>query len=226
MTDDFDTFEGLLKRRHSCRAFAAAPVPRPIIQDIVRAAGRVPSWCNAQPWQVTIAGPAETVALSAALQANMQTAAPAPDLPFPSAYTGAHKDRRRACGFQLYEAAGIERSDRAATAAQMMQNFSFFGAPHVAIVSTPSELGPYGALDCGSFISAFTLAAEAKGVASIPQAAIAPYAPFLRTYLDIPDTRLILCAISFGYADQDNPVNAFRTARAAEAEIVTWKDDA
>ncbi len=105
----------------------------------------------------------------------------------------------------------------------MMENFALFGAPHCAILSSPAELGPYGAMDCGGFVTAFTLAAQALGVATIPQAAVASYGPFLHKYFDIPDDRLILCAISFGYRDPDHPANAFRTDRAALGDIVDWR---
>ncbi|MEP2184322.1 nitroreductase family protein, partial [Roseibium sp.] len=124
----------------------------------------------------------------------------------------------------LYDAVGIAKSDRDARKAQMLRNYALFDAPHVAIVTAPSELGPYGAMDCGGFVTAFTLAATALGVASIPQAAIAAYAPLVREVLDLPEDRLVLCAISFGYADAKHPANGFRTERAAPSEIIDWKD--
>ena len=217
-------FEALLHARHSCRAFLDQPVARSDIEQILRVAGRVPSWCNAQPWQVTLTDQAETARLRTALHAHMQTHAPAPDLPFPTTYSGAHQQRRRTCGFQLYDAVGIEKGDRAASGAQMLENFNFFGAPHVAIISSGAELGPYGAMDCGGFITAFTLAAEALGIASIPQAAIASYAPLLRAHFGLGEERAILCAISFGFEDTAHPANQFRTERAALDEILDWRD--
>lgn len=153
----------------------------------------------------------------------MATASHTPDLPFPTGYSGVYLDRRRTCGWALYEAVGVEKGDRDGSRAQMMRNFDLFGAPHCAIVSSPAELGAYGALDCGGFITGFTLAAQAQGVATVPQAALASYAPFLHRYFAIPDDRLILCAVSFGYADPDHPANGFRTERAAVADIVDWR---
>ncbi|WP_026758275.1 nitroreductase [Sediminimonas qiaohouensis] len=223
MTDSFQTLSDLLHTRHSCRGFRPDPVPRDVAERIIAAAGRVPSWCNAQPWQVIVTTPPQTVALSDALLHAVQTDAPAPDLDWPKRYTGVYQDRRRTCGFQLYEAVGIDRGDRDARHAQMLENYRFFGAPHVAIVTSDADLGPYGAMDTGGFVAAFTLAAQALGVASIPQAAIAAYAPTLRRVLDIPDDRLILCAISFGYADPDHPANTFRTERAPLDQVIDWR---
>ncbi len=215
--------DDLFSRRYSCRGFRPDPVPRPVIEQIVATARRVPSWCNAQPWQVAITSGAETDAFRQALVEETRTGSPAPDLPFPTGYSGIYRDRRRTCGLQLYEAVGVEKGDRAGSARQMMENFSLFGAPHCAILSSPAELGAYGALDCGGFVTAFALAAQAAGVATIPQAAVASYAPFLHRWFNIPEDRLVLCAISFGYADPDHPANGFRTGRADVDEIVDWR---
>ncbi|MFK7755224.1 MAG: nitroreductase [Sedimentitalea sp.] len=213
----------LMAARFSCRAFRPDPVARDVIEQVLATARRVPSWCNAQPWHLTLTSGAETDALRTALQAEVASGAPAPDLPFPASYSGVYKDRRSTCGWQLYEAVGVEKGDRAGSAAQMMRNFALFDAPHCAILSSPAELGPYGAMDCGGFVTAFTLAAQAQGVATIAQAAVASYAPFLHRYFDIPDDRLVLCALSFGYADPDHPANAFRTTRAEPGDFTTWR---
>ncbi len=215
--------EQLFRQRHSCRAFRPDPVSRDVIEKILITAGRAPSWCNAQPWQVVVTGGRANAQFRDALLQEVEKGSPKPDMEWPTRYTGLHQDRRRACGWQLYEAVGVGRDDRAASARQMMKNFALFGAPHCAIVSSPTELGPYGALDCGGFITAFTLAAQSLGVASVPQAAVASYAPFLHSYFGIPDDRLILCGISFGYSDTDHPANGFRTDRAALDEWVVWR---
>lgn len=219
-----NALNSLLSQRFSCRAFRPDPVPRADIEQIISAARRVPSWCNAQPWQVVITSGDQTDAFRSALMAEVQTGSAKPDLPFPTSYSGVYQDRRRTCGWALYEAVGVEKGDRQGSAAQMMKNFSLFDAPHCAIISSPAELGPYGAMDCGGFVTAFTLAAQALGVATIPQAAVASYAPFLHRYFDIPDDRLVLCAISFGYPDTNHPANSFRTERAGLDEIIDWRD--
>lgn len=221
----YDALKDTLAARYSCRAFRPDPVPTEMIEQIIAAARHVPSWCNAQPWQVEITRGEGTEAFREKLMAEAaKGTSPQPDLDWPSKYSGAYAERRRTCGFQLYDAAGIEKSDRPARAAQMMRNYALFDAPHVAILHSPRELGPYGAMDTGGFVTAFTLAATALGIATIPQAAIAAYAPVVRAHLNIAEDRLILCAISFGYADPDAPVNQFRTDRAQPADIIAWHD--
>lgn len=220
---DFETLDAILSTRYSCRAFRADAVPQDTVNDIVNAAQKVPSWCNAQPWQLTITSGKATERFRDAIFNHALSNAPQPDMDWPASYTGIYKDRRRTCGLQLYGAVGVAKGDYAASAKQMMENYRLFGAPHVAIVTSPSELGPYGAMDCGGFVTAFTLAAAAKGVATIAQAAIAAHAPMIRDHFELPDDRLILCAISFGYEDTDHPANSFRTEREIPDNVIDWK---
>ena len=169
-------------------------------------------------------GAAETDRLRAALADAMDHTAERPDIPFPARYAGVYADRRRECGWQLYDAVGVTRGDRAGSQAQMLENFRFFGAPHVAVITTEADLGAYGVLDCGAFVTGFALAAEALDIATIPQAAPAAYAPFLRRFFGLPDTRQVLCVISLGLADKDHPANGFRTTRAPLAEVLSRRD--
>lgn len=43
-----------LKRRRTVRDFAATPVPRPVIEDCLRAAGTAPNGANLQPWHFAV----------------------------------------------------------------------------------------------------------------------------------------------------------------------------
>jgi nitroreductase len=221
---DLNALDALMSARHSCRGFRPDPVPRAVIEDILRCAQKVPSWCNAQPWEVTVFSGTATDKLRTALAETIASAGATPDLPFPERYSGAYKTRRQECGWALYEAVGVQKGDRVASHQEMLRNFSLFDAPHCAILSSPKELGPYGAMDCGGFVTAFTLAAQAAGVSTIAQAAVASYAPMLHAFCEIPEDRNILCALSFGYGDPDHPANQFRTSRADLAEFATWRD--
>lgn len=218
----FDALSQVLHARWSCRAFRPDPIPEDRITRIVEAASRVPTWNNVQPWGLIITRPEETDRLRARLLADVPKTAPAPDIPFPTEYAGIYKSRRYDCAMQLYDAVGC-RGDRDASARQSMRNFALFDAPHAAILHSPAALGAYGALDCGAFATAFCLAAESLGVATIVQAAIAAYAPSVRDHFDLPEDRLIVCAISFGLADTNHPINQYRTPRATAEEVIDWR---
>lgn len=209
-----EVLDQLLSERFSCRGYLPRAVPDDVIASIFEVARRSASWCNTQPWHMVITRPGTTEPFAKALteQALAQTRVET-DLAFPPEYKGEFLDRRRAAGFALYEAVGVGRKDFDGRKKQAMENFRFFGAPHVAILTTAEELGPYGAIDCGGFLTCFLLSARAHGVATIPQAAIAQHSPFIRDYFDIPEGRQVICGVSFGYADPDHPANGFRTDR-------------
>lgn len=220
-TDDAAALERILHGRWSCRAFAAREVPEEIIDRLLTLAQRAPSWCNTQPWHVIVTVGEGTERFRAALVEHVRRTGPEmkPDFPMPSAYSGVYQERRRESGWQLYDAVGIARDDRAARARQASRNYELFGAPHVAIVTTAAEQEVYGAIDAGVYIGHFLLAAHALGLAAVPQAALAMVAPFIRDYFDIPDTQKIVAGISFGYPDLSHPVNGFRTSRAGLDEV-------
>lgn len=220
MSDD-DVIEDLLNARHSCRAFEDRAVPSDVIDRLLTLAQRSPSWCNTQPWQVIVTAGEETRRLSDAATAFATANPPTPDVPFPDRYEGVFLERRRECAWQLYECVGVERGDRAASAVEAMRNYEFFGAPHVAIVTTEQDLGTYGALDCGVYVGCFLIAAQSLGLATIPQAALGAVAPAIRELYDLPPERQILMGISFGYGDATHPANGFRTRRADLDDVVT-----
>jgi nitroreductase len=218
-----DTLESLLAGRYSCRAFKPEPVPRATIERILQAAQRTASWCNSQPWQVTITSGEATKKFRDMLYPLAASGVPnAGDFPFPREYRGVYLERRRESGFQLYNTLGIARGDKAGYAKQAMENFNFFGAPHVAIITTDEALGVYGAVDCGGYVTSFMLAAQALGVATVPQAALAFHAKAVREHFGMGDDRRMVCGISFGFADSDNKVNGYRTTRAALPDVATF----
>ncbi|RFQ18278.1 nitroreductase [Pseudomonas sp. ATCC 13867] len=213
----------LLSQRFSCRAFATEPVPQATLQRIVAMAQRTASWCNSQPWQVHITQGEATEQFRDVMQAPQQEGEPTPDFPWPSEYRGVYQSRRRECAQALYESLGIEHGDRAASGRQIMENFRFFGAPHVAMITTDQALGVYGAVDCGAYVANFLLAAASLGVATIPQAALAVRPQRVRDYFGLSSDRLVVCGISLGYAEPSHPANSFRTTRADIATAVQWK---
>jgi nitroreductase len=217
-------FKTLLDERHSCRGYLPQPVERDTIDSILQLAQRTASWCNSQPWQVIVTSAAATDRLRKAFESDEAAADPAFDIPPPVEYRGVYRERRRECGFQLYESVGIAPGDRDASQRQALENFRFFGAPHVALVTTEALLGTYGALDCGAYVGNFMLAARSLGVASIAQAAVAMRSKFLHRWFEIPQDRQVVCGIAFGYADPSHPANGFRTSRAAPGEACLWVD--
>ena len=219
-TDAAAVLERILDDRYSCRGFTSEPVPEETIDQILQLSQRTASWCNSQAWQVDLVTGEATAEFSKALMDHVVTSDMRSDFPAPERYDGVYGDRRRASGFGLYSALGIERSDYDARTRQMLENYRFFGAPHVAIITSDAGLGTYGAVDCGAYVSTFLAAATSLGVATCAQAALALYSDGVREHLGIAEDRLIVCGIAFGYADTEHPANAFRTERAELSDVV------
>ena len=202
--EPIELIEQLLAARFSCRAFLPKPVPRATIERILVAAQKTASWCNSQPWRLEITSGKATQKFREAMYGAASSGRPnSGDFPFPREYRGVYLERRRESGFQLYNSLGIPRGDKAGYAKQALENFNFFGAPHVAIVHTD----------------------EALGVATIPQAALAFQSEVVRRHFGLGDDRRVVCGISFGYPDREHKANSYRTSRAKLADAVTFFDE-
>jgi nitroreductase len=218
--------EQLLASRFSCRAFRPDQVPRATIERVLAAAQKTASWCNSQPWQLAITSGAATKKFRDVMYGAASSGQPSSgDFPFPREYRGVYLERRRESGFQLYNTLGIARGDKAAYARQALENFNFFGAPHVAIVHTDEALGVYGAIDCGGYVTSFMLAAQALGLATVPQAALAFHSEVVRRHFGLDDSRRVVCGISFGFPDTDHKINNYRTSRASIADTATFVEE-
>jgi nitroreductase len=218
--------EELLGERYSCRAFLPDPVPRPTIERVLTAAQRTASWCNSQPWQVVIASGEAKERFRKAIYAEASSGAPEDgDFSFPREYLGVYLERRRESGFQLYNTLGIARGDKAAYSRQALENYNFFGAPHVAIIHSTEALGIYGAIDCGAYVGNFMLAAQALGLGTIPQAALARHSGLIHRHFGLGDDRRVVCGISFGFPDRDHKINSYRTSRAGIPDTATFVEE-
>lgn len=59
-TELADAFDRLTRQRWSCRAYLPDPVSHDLITTMLDRAQRTPSWCNTQPWNVTVTEVAAT----------------------------------------------------------------------------------------------------------------------------------------------------------------------
>ncbi|MFJ9543932.1 nitroreductase [Streptomyces sp. NPDC101225] len=214
----------VINQRYSCRAFQPDELPREQIERILGVAQQTPSWCNSQGWKIRVTSREGIERLRTAMLRAAESDEQSADFTPPREYTGPRLERRRAAGFALYQALDITREDRLGRDRQMLENYRFFGAPHVAVLTIHEELGAYALVDVGAYIATFCYVAQAAGAATIVQAAPAMYSDALREVLQIPAEQRIVCTISLGYADKQHPANGFRTGRADLKHVVEWID--
>lgn len=209
--------------RFSCRAFLPDSVPHDTILRILEVAQLTATWCNTQPWKVYVTEREGTERFRMGLYGYAASGAESqPDIPWPSEYQGIYLQRRRDAGFKLHNAVGIQRGDTKGRKRQLLENYRLFGAPHMMLVTTEKSLGPYAYLGCGSYVANFLLGARALGVDTCAQAAIAHHSAYVREHFQLTDEQLVVCGVSFGYADLQHPANQFRLGRAAVADVVNW----
>ena len=107
---------------------------------------------------------------------------------------------------------------------QALANYRFFGAPHLAVITTHASLGVRSLVDVGAYVAVFLLAAEAMRVAAVAQASIAYRADVIRGQLKLNPDRHVVCGISFGRCNESHPANSYRTTRARVEDIVEFRE--
>jgi nitroreductase len=219
-----EAFEELATGRHSCRAFLDAKLDDAKIENLLSLAQRAPSDCNTQAWKTYVLSGEPLEALRTQLYDHVMGSGPnSYDLAPIGQYSGVWLERRRACGWSLYEAVGIQKGDRVASRNQALENFRFFGAPHLAVITSEASLGERGVFDAGIYLGFFLLAAQALQIAAVPQAAVSHYTDLLRRAFGIPAESRIISVVAFGEEDRMHPANSFRTTRADLSEAVVLK---
>lgn len=203
-----------LRKRVSIRAFLDKPVPEEIMKKIFSDAQLSPSNCNVQPWQVyVVSGAKKNEIKDKMVAAVMSGQAPNPDFDWKVKYEGVHRDRQFGSAHALYSSMGIERSDKEGRMLAMLRNWTFFDAPHAAFFTMDKYLNIMGAVDIGIYAQTLTLLMTENGISSCMQGALGQYPDPVRDALGLPDERGILFGMSFGYADENAPVNRTRTER-------------
>ncbi|MFD2157177.1 nitroreductase [Rhodococcus jostii] len=214
--------EKLIRGRRATRAFRPDPVPEETLRAAFALAGAAPSNSNAQPWRVEVASGARKDRLADAIVAAHAEQRTTVDFPYhDDMYSPEQQDRRAEFGGELYGALGIGLDDHTARAAYDAESLRFYGAPHVAFLFATGDGAARLAADVGIYTQTLLLALTAYGVDSCPQGLLSFYADTVRDELGMNEGKLLV-GISFGYADQDAPVNHITTGRAALDATTTF----
>jgi nitroreductase len=223
--------DAAIERRSSIRAFLPAPVPRAVLEAILRVASRAPSGNNAQPWRVyVLEGAAKSELERKVLEAD-DALRDHPELEaryraeydyYPRHWVEPYLARRRANGWGLYGLLGIGRGDKDKMRAQNQRNFRFFDAPVGLLFTLDRVMGQGSLLDYGTFLQNIMLAARARNLATCPQAAWNDYSSLILPYIGASAEEYLVCGMALGYPDRDAPVNTFFTPREPLENIVRW----
>jgi len=209
-----------MEERKSIRAYSSKAVPRKLVEEIITYAGRAPSAINLQPWEFVVTYGEEKDRLVRRLQK-------------------AHAERKISCGPGTSRPLPKKFSRRSKEALAVMEpaivregtsfnqfieegSCSFYGAPIVIMVAIDRVFPPIRYLDVGLAVAYLLLAAHAEGLSTCPIGLVTAYGDEIAECLDISKEKEIVLAVALGYRDERAPVNAFKTARDALADIRTW----
>jgi nitroreductase len=210
--------------RQSIRAYLDRQVPRAVLERVLTTASRAPSGSNIQPWKVYVLEGAVKDELCRDLVARHEQGDEGKRAYnyYPVSWREPYIGRRRQTGWGLYNLLGIGREEKAKMAAQMRQNFTFFGAPVGLIFTIDRDMEIGSWLDTGMFLQSLMIAARAEGLETCPQAAFANYHELIQAKLAIPAGEMVICGMAVGYGDPAAVINRFRTERIGLGEFVTW----
>ena len=221
---DHQTFSAIAAARHSYRDFNPDPVPEKVLLSVLEDAQRAPSNCNTQPWEVHVVSGDARDRLSAALHAAHAEGDLSPDFSWDEhAFPDVLDQRRKDQGAIYYGNLGVARGDVEGRARASATNFSFFGAPHVAMLFMP-VIGDNVrvAADVGMYAQTFLLSLTAHGLGGVPQTVLGLYADTVREVLALPADRKMLFGISFGHPDLSAASHRQLMDRAPISESVTF----
>ena len=221
--------DAAITSRRSIRRFLARPVPREVLEQILRVAARAPSGSNTQPWQVHVLTGEALQRLSRRIAAAYDDPAQAADHTeeyayYPRRWESPYLERRRKVGWDLYGLLGIAKTDKQAMHAQHRRNFLFFDAPVGLLFGIDRVMEQGSWLDYGMFLQSLMIAARARGLDTCPQAAFTQFHGIIEQELGLQATQQVVCGMSLGWADPRAVENTLHTERADVAEFTRFVD--
>lgn len=218
-----DMIVNLAEQRRSVRQFQPDPVPTETIRRILEVTLATPSNCNVQPWHIHLVSGLALKCWSSALISEVEAGVtPDHEIAEAGSYTGIFRERQIDAAKRLFAAQGIARDDMVGRMRSLLRNYTFFGAPHVALFCVPHWAGSREIADCGQAMQSFMLTATAAGLGSCPQGSLGGYCRITRQVLAIADDQLILAGISFGFTDESHQTAGVRPPRCAVEDLVRF----
>lgn len=219
------TYDEVVLGRRSARGFKPDPVPRALIEEILRLAMRSPSSMNTQPWNFTVltGEPLDRIR-QGNTERNMAGIPHSREFRTGTAFEGVHRERQIGVAKQLFSAMGIARDDAAARQDWVLRGFRQFDAPVCVIITYDKVLAgsddtPF---DCGAVATALVNAAWSRGLGAVINSQGIMQSPVVREHAGIADDQVIMKAIALGWPDERFPANAVVSERKSVEEAARF----
>lgn len=212
--------EALLTRR-SIRGFKDTPVPKEIIEDILKTGMRAVSANNTQPWEfAVITGDV----LKKIGEENVQSFVNGEEEDYgDAAFEGVYRQRLVGVAKQLFAAMDIKREDKEKRFWWVQRGFRFFDAPCAIILYMDGGLDEEACrFDMGCVAQNICLAAMEHGVGTCVEYQAIMYQKALKKHLDLPEGKKFVAGIAIGYPDPEFPANNVVSEREDIDNITKW----
>ena len=218
-------FDDVVFGRRSTRGYLDKPVPKELIEEILKLAMRAPSSMNTQPYNFYVitgeplekirAGNTERMLAGVPQSREFRTGKP---------FEGVHRERQIGVAKQLFGAMGIERDDKEGRQDWVMRGFRQFDAPVCVIITYDKVLDgsddtPF---DCGAVATALVNAAWSRGLGTVINSQGIMQSPVVREHAGIADDQVIMKSIALGWPDESFPANAVVSKRKPVEEAATF----
>jgi nitroreductase len=219
------SYDEVVLGRRSIRGFKPDPVPRALIEEILRIAMRSPSSMNTQPWNFTVVTGEPLDRIRAGnTERNLAGIPHSREFRTGTAFEGVHRDRQIGVAKQLFAAMGIARDDAPARMDWVLRGFRQFDAPVCVIITYDKVLAgsddtPF---DCGAVSTALVNAAWSRGLGAVINSQGIMQSPVVREHAGIADDQVIMKAIALGWPDESFPANAVVSERKSVEEAARF----
>jgi nitroreductase len=206
----------VIKHRRSIRSYKDTPIEDKLLRSIFTQAQDAPSNCNTQPWHVSVVSGAIRDEIEKQMVAEVMSGAKPQNVfkPGDQDLKDEYRKRQIACAIALYDSMGVRFEEKDKRQALMLKNWQFFGAPHAAFISMRKDMGEVNAVDVGIYVQTLMLVMAAHGVGCCPQGALAMFPKAAYELAGVPEDHGVLIGLSFGYAQEDAPINNYDVGRA------------
>ena len=212
--------------RRSVRGFLPDPIDGAVIRRVLERAARAPSGGNLQPWHIDVVAGAPLAELKTLMQARIQEmpkGEPTEYDIYPKVLPEPYSRYRFEVGEDLYGALDIPRENRLARLLWFARNFQFFGAPVALFCSVAKTMGPPQWSDLGMYLQSVMLLLREEGLDSCPQECWAIYPQTIRSFIGIPDDRMLFTGMAIGVKDTADKANAMVPRRAPLDDFATFR---
>ncbi|MEY2757690.1 MAG: hypothetical protein RIR33_1468 [Pseudomonadota bacterium] len=209
-------YDDVVLGRRSIRGYLPKPVPRKLLEEVLRLAMRAPTSMNTQPWNFyVITGEPLDRIRAGNTERNLAGIPHSREFRIGQPFAGKHRERQIGVAKQLFSAMGIARDDKEARQDWVMRGFRQFDAPVCIIITYDRDL--HGSddtpFDCGGVANALVNAAWSRGLGAVINSQGIMQSPVVREHAGIADDQVIMKSIALGWPDHSFPANAVVSER-------------